>query len=142
MQQPSRVLLILGTVLFLLGLLNGAAVQSFLNPRMGLSAHLAAVQSALVLWALGLMWPALRLGPRARAVAAGSAAFGMYALWGALALAAMTGSSRDLPIAGRGYSASALADTAVAVFLYAGSLSSVVATVLILVGLAKHPSRA
>ena len=40
-----------------MGLLNGVVVQAFPNPRAGLSAHLAAVQSALVLWALGLLWP-------------------------------------------------------------------------------------
>jgi len=62
----SRFLLISGTLLFLGGLLNGAAVQAFLNPRMGLSAHLGAVQGALVLWAFGLMWSTINLGPRGR----------------------------------------------------------------------------
>lgn len=136
--QTSRVLLVFGTVLFLLGLLNGGAVQSFLNPRMGLSAHLAAVQNALVLWAFGLMWANVRLGPRGRMVAAWSAVLGMYAIWLALALAGITGSSRDLPIAGKGYSGPQAADAAVAALLYAGSLASVVATVLVLFGLAKR----
>ena len=136
----SRFLLIAGTLLFLMGLLNGAAVQAFLNPRMGLSAHLGAVQGALVLWAFGLMWSTINLGPRSRMIAAWSAVIGMYTIWLALTLAGITGSSRDLPIAGKGYVGSSLADTAVAALLSTGALTSIIATVLVLFGLARRRS--
>ena len=136
----SRLLLISGTILFLVGLLNGAAVQAFLNPRMGLSAHLGAVQGALVLWAFGLMWSTINLGPRSRIIAAWSAVIGMYSIWLALTLAGITGSSRDLPIAGRGYLGSSLADTAVAALLYTGTLTSIIASLLVLVGLVRRRS--
>ena len=138
----SRFLLISGTLLFLVGLLNGAAVQSFLNPRMGFSAHLGAVQGALVLWAFGLMWSAINLGSRSQIIAAWSAVIGMYTIWLALALAlaGITGSSRDLPIAGKGYLGSPLADSAVAALLYTGALTSIIATIFVLFGLTRHRS--
>ena len=59
-------LLVLGTILFLLGLFNGVAVPYFENSRMGLSAHLAGVQNALVLWAFGLMWKYMQLSSAAQ----------------------------------------------------------------------------
>lgn len=60
-QQPMRQLLIFGALLFLFGLLNGAVIPSFTNPRMGLSAHLAGVQNGMVLLLFGLLWPYLTL---------------------------------------------------------------------------------
>lgn len=50
-----------GPALFLLGLLQGAAVQSFANPKMALSAHLTAVQRGLALMIVGVIWPAASL---------------------------------------------------------------------------------
>ncbi len=60
-QQTMRQLLIFGVLLFLFGLLNGAVIPYFTNPRMGLSAHLAGVQNGMVLLIFGLLWPYLTL---------------------------------------------------------------------------------
>jgi len=54
-EELKRKLLIHGAIIFLLGLLNGVAVPFFSNTRMGLSAHLAGVQNAIVFWIFGFL---------------------------------------------------------------------------------------
>lgn len=134
----SRNLIIHGTILFLLGLINGVLVQTFHNPRMGLSAHLAGVQNALVLWAFGLIWPRVALAKRTQIIAAWSAIYSMYAIWLALAIAGVFGASRSLPIAGNGYSALGAIEATVAVLVYSGSVAIIVATVILLLGLSRR----
>lgn len=131
----SKMLLIHGTVLFLLGLLNGLAVQRFKNPRMGLSAHLAATQNGIVLWAFGLIWPHAMLGPVAQQWVAVGAVASLYAIWLALLLAAILGSSRSTPIAGAGHAAPAPQEHLVTALLAAGSVAIILATLGLLWGL-------
>ncbi len=131
----GRELLIHGTLLFLLGLLNGVAVQGFRNPRMGLSAHLAGVQNGLVLWAFGLLWPQCALSPGVAWLAAWSAILSMYAIWFGLLLAAIWGTSRSTPIAGAGHAGSPGRELTVTALISAGSVAIIVATGLVLYGL-------
>ena len=134
-QSLSQDLLIHGTVLFILGLLNGLVVQRFKNPRMGLSAHLAGLQNALVLWAFGLMWPSVKLGLTGQQFVAGAAIMGMYAFWLALLFAAILGTSRSTPIAGIGHAASPKKELLVTVLLVSGSVAIILATFGLLIGL-------
>src|SRR3954471_21068675 len=53
-----------GLALFFLGLPLGFLIQAMPNHRVGLSAHLNAVQSGTALIAIGHLWPWLRLPPR------------------------------------------------------------------------------
>ena len=131
---PRR-LLTYGAALFLLGLLNGWAIPLVENPRMGLSAHLTAVQSALVLWALGLLWERLRLSAWAEALASWSAVVGAYVLWLGLLLAAVWGASRSLPIAGDGFAASPTEEGVVTALVVGGSAAITVAAAFVLFGL-------
>ena len=129
-----------GLLLFLFGLLNGAAVQLFANPRMGLSAHLAGVQNGMVLVLFGLIWSRLGLPPWAIRLAHQLALFSMYAIWAALALAAIFGTSQATPIAGAGHAGSAWQEGIVTILLYLGSGAIIAATVLALVGLRPRPA--
>lgn len=131
----SRELLIHGTVLFLFGLLNGLAIQRFRNPRMGLSAHLTALQNGIVLWAFGLMWPNLALGMTAQHFLARAAIAAMYAIWLALLLAAVLGTSRSTPLAGAGHAASRPKELLVTALLVSGALAILVSTSGLLWGL-------
>jgi (hydroxyamino)benzene mutase len=79
MNPIPQQLLISGTVLFLLGLLIGFALQALPNPRTGVTLHATGLQSGMALWALGL-----------------------YAIFASLLLAAVWGTSRATPIAGAG----------------------------------------
>ena len=131
-------LLIHGTVLFLMGLLNGVIIGAFTNPRMGLSAHLAGVQNGIVLWAFGLFWMRFNLSRHIEALTYWTALYGMYGIWLGLLLAAVWGTSRSTPIAGAGYHASPWQEGTVSFLILTGSLAIIVATVFALVGLLRH----
>lgn len=124
-----------GVFLFLLGLLNGALVPAFTNPRLGLSAHLAGVQNGMVLLLLGLLWPKLKLKPVWDAFAALAAIVSMYLIWLALALGAAFGTSRATPIAGAGFEGTAWQEAVVSSLLYLGSVGAIAAVAVVLFGL-------
>ncbi len=123
-----------GVFLFLLGLLNGALVPYFENPRMGLSAHLAAVQSGMALLIFGFLWPHLTLRGREGATLL-LVLVSTYAIWVALALAAAFGTSGATPIAGAGYRGGAVQEAIVTILLYAGSVGLIAGVALVLAGL-------
>jgi hydroxylaminobenzene mutase len=127
--------LISGSVLFLLSLLSGFAMPFLANPRMGVSAHVAGLESGMALWALGLMWQRVALPAGAQRTAQVVAVAGLYAIFISLFLAALWGTSRATPIAGAGHQASVMRETMVTVLLTGGSLASVVAVSLVLWGL-------
>lgn len=131
-------LLVGGAALFLLGLINGLAVPYFENPRMGLSAHLAGVQNALVLIAFGLMWKYLALSSKALKLCSMLSIYSMYSIWVSLVLAAAWGTSSATPIAGAGFMGSSTQELIVNILLYSGSLAIIVASVQVLLGLVNN----
>ena len=124
-----------GALLLVLGLVSGALVSTLTNSRMGLSAHLAGVQNGMVLLIFGLVWQRLSLSQRAIHVAELSSIFSMYAIWGALFLAAVFGTSRVTPIAGAGFEGAVWQEGLVAVLLYAGSAGILLGAGLVFWGL-------
>jgi len=129
-------LLFHGTLLFLLGLINGALIPIFFNKRMGLSAHLAGVQNGLALIAFGLIWSYADVP--LPSVAYWSSLYSMYGIWIGLVLAGIWGTSKSTPIAGKGFSASAWKETLVTVIIKSASVAAILATSLLLVGLYKN----
>lgn len=129
-----------GALLFVLGLVTGALVSTFTNSRMGLSAHLAGVQNGMVLLIFGLLWQRLNLSARAGRIAELSSIFSMYAIWAALLLAAIFGTSRVTPIAGAGFEGAAWQEALVAFLLYTGSAAILVGAGLVFHGL-RAPAR-
>jgi (hydroxyamino)benzene mutase len=129
-------LLFHGTLLFLLGLINGAVIPLFLNKRMGLSAHLAGVQNGLALIAFGLIW--MYADVPLAVVAYWSALFSMYGIWIGLVLAGVWGTSRSTPIAGKGYSASIAKENIVTWVIKSASVAAILATSLLVIGLYKN----
>jgi (hydroxyamino)benzene mutase len=129
-------LLFHGTLLFLLGLINGAVIPLFLNKRMGLSAHLAGVQNGLALIAFGLIWPHADV-PFA-GIAYWSALASMYGIWFGLLLAAIWGTSRSTPIGGKGFAATSWKENLVTVIIQSTSVAAILATSLLLAGLYKN----
>src|SRR5271170_3822359 len=88
-----------GMLLFLLGLLNGFAIPRLRSPRIGLSAHLTALQSATFLIACGLLWPRLGLAAPWSAMLGHALWISLYAVWLSLLLAGVFGAGRGLDIA-------------------------------------------
>ena len=91
-----------GAVLFFIGLVQGGLVPYFLNPRMALSAHLAAVQSGIALMVFGALWELLSLKEKWKEVAYWTGLRSMYLIWFSITLSAIFGASQALPMAGRG----------------------------------------
>lgn len=130
-----------GAILFLLGLAQGFAIPIFANTRMALSAHLAAVQSGMALMIFGLIWSMLRLKAVLLSAAFHMIIASMYLIWIAITLAAATGASNALPIAGKGYSASATYELTTDILIYVGAFLGLVSGVIIIWGLMRNLSR-
>ncbi len=124
-----------GALLFLIGLVQGAIIPLMHNPRMALSAHLTAVQSGMALMIFGLIRPYLQLEQQSLEITRWSSVIGFYLLWAGIALAAATGASRTLPIAGQGFSARKIFEIAVAIIMNTGVVLSFISSLYILVGL-------
>src|SRR5581483_1290947 len=130
MESPmdaAKVLSFSGLLLFLLGLLNGFAIPLGKSPRIGLSAHLTAVQSGTFLIAVGLLWPQLSLSPTWSAWLAGALALSLYAIWAALLLGGLFGAGRNLPIAGQGVTTTPAKQAVVTALMGSGSLAALFA---------------
>lgn len=131
----AKAFLLSGAILFFIGLVQGALIPRMLNPRMALSAHLTAVQCGMALMIFGLIRPLMELGESSLAITLWFSIAGFYLLWFGIALSAITGASRVLPIAGEGYSAGKLGESSVAIIMGTGSLLSLISGGLIIVGL-------
>ncbi len=134
-EYQSHYLLVNGMLLFILGLLNGLVIPFFKNPRMGLSAHLAGVQSGMVLLLFGFLWTHISLPENILAACYWLSLYSMYAIWLALLLAAIWGSSRSTPIAGAGFQATKTQEQIVQLLLVSGSIAIIVAASALLWGL-------
>ncbi|MBX9859697.1 MAG: hypothetical protein K2Y20_08930 [Sphingomonas sp.] len=102
---------------------------------MALSAHLTAVQSGMALMIVGVVWSAVTLRPRTGAGARWAIIIGMYGLWMGLTLAAATGASKGLPIAGAGHSADATVEQFVSAIVLGSSGLMTLGWIVFLAGL-------
>jgi hydroxylaminobenzene mutase len=133
MSNAADILCFSGVLLFLLGLLTGFGIPRCPSPRLGLSAHLTAVQSGTFLLALGLVWPRLSMSVAWSAVLANGTWVSLYMVWMSLLLAAVFGAGRGLPIAGGGITTTPARQTVVTVLLVVGSLGIAVAVAALLI---------
>jgi hydroxylaminobenzene mutase len=129
----SEVLCLSGVVLFLLGLLGGFAIPRLRSPRLGLSAHLTALQGGTFLIAVGLMWPRLTLGDMMSGLLANGLWVSIDLVWLSLLLAGVFGAGQGLSIAGQGMVTTAGRQRLVTLLLALGSLGCVAALAAMLV---------
>ena len=129
----SEILCLAGLVLFLLGLLGGFAIPRLRSPRLGLSAHLTALQGGAFLIAVGLMWPRLAFGETMSGVLANGLWVSIDLIWLSLLLAGVFGAGQGLSIAGGGMTTTALRQRVVSSLLALGSLGCVAAIAAMLV---------
>jgi (hydroxyamino)benzene mutase len=133
----QRTLVVAGALLFLIGLLQGAVVQSFLNPRMALSAHLTAVQSGMAMMIVGALWASADLRPTLSNLARWTIVIGMFGLWAGLTASAATGASKNLPIAGAGHSAALVIENLVSIAVLGGSVLMTIGWSIFVIGLVR-----
>jgi hydroxylaminobenzene mutase len=136
--RQSKTLILFGAVLFLIGLGQGGLIPFFTNPRMALSAHLAAVQSGMALMIFGVIWALVVLPEKWLARAMYSGIGSMYLIWFSLTLAAALGASNALPIAGAGYSSSLAQEWLVEGIVTLGAALGIISGLLVVIGLAKN----
>ncbi|WP_375289560.1 hypothetical protein [Qipengyuania sp.] len=135
LSRHAKALAVTGALLFLAGLVQGGAISAFTNPRMALSAHLDAVQSGMALMIAGLFWGYCTFDAKSEAVARWALATGMVGLWLGLTLAALTGASQVLPLAGAGFAAAPLAEMVTAALVLLSSAALAIGWALFALGL-------
>ena len=133
MEGVSSILSFMGTLLFLLGLLTGFGIPMFRSPRIGVSAHLDAIESGLGLIAFGLLIPHLTISLGWASLIGYTMWISLYVLWLGLLFGAVWGTGRTIPIAGAGVSAEPWQENAARSLISLGSLGSVLAIVALLV---------
>jgi (hydroxyamino)benzene mutase len=89
----DRTLLRLGFVLILMALLTGFAMPTFVNARLGLTAHIVGLLGGMLLLLIGLVSSALALERRAMRLFRWCWIYAIYANWIASVLGAATGAS-------------------------------------------------
>jgi len=137
--SPSRWLILLGLVLFLLGLLTGFAQSLFANARMGVSAHLEGLMNGMFLIVLGLIWPQLALGIRASLAAFALVIYSAFANWFTVTLSAFWGAGASMmPLAGQGMMGSTAQEASIRILLITVGISMVAGVVLIIHGLVRQ----
>jgi (hydroxyamino)benzene mutase len=132
METLSSTLCFMGALLFMLGLLTGFAIPMFRSPRIGLSAHLAAIESGLGLIAFGLMLPHLAISTGWAGTIGHSLWISLYVLWVGLLFAAVYGTGKTLPIAGAGLAAKLWQENVARILISIGSLGSAAAVLALL----------
>jgi hydroxylaminobenzene mutase len=140
-RQANQSLVIAGVSLVLFGLVLGAAIPVFANPRMALSAHQQGVIGGILLVLFGLTWPWTVLSDRQSRVTERLLTVGAYAIWVGILLAAAFGTSRATPLAGAGFEGARWQELSVSIVLMFGSLSAIFGTALLLVGLFRGARR-
>jgi hydroxylaminobenzene mutase len=136
---PNRTLLFHGASILFLSLLAGALVAApgVANPRMALSAHIAALLSGPILISLGLAWPHVYLSAKTARRTAGLLVLSLYLNFGFVLLAALLGTSAATPIAGAGHAGSAWQEMLVTAGFGVAVVALFAAFAGVLVGLAR-----
>ncbi len=135
-QRQGHRLLQVGAALLLFASFEGFAVPYFAVPNLGRSVHTLSAFSAVLLLALGLVWPKLAL-----AAASASAAFWLliysdFATIMAFLLAAAWGAGNSvMPLAAGSAHGSALQETVIAAVAYSAAPTGIISFALILWGL-------
>lgn len=138
MEDSNRSLMWHGMFLFLLGLISGFLEQKFVNPRMGLAAHLEGVMLGTFLVALGAVWSYVKLSARVKTIAYWIALYGAYANWATTALAAALGTYALSPITGAGHHGRPWQESLVTALFMSVGIATVVLTVTVLWGLRRN----
>ncbi len=134
--QPAGLELIFsGALLFLVGLIQGVAIPKFTNSRMALSAHLSAVQSGMALMIFGMIWGLVALPTIWHTPVKMALILSMYLIWFGITVAAVSGASKALPIAGEGHTGTNASEQFVTVIEGAGVFLSLTSGAAIVLGL-------
>lgn len=139
MVETRRRLLWHGMALFLAGLLTGLAEQHFVNPRMGLAAHLEGVMNGTFVLVVGAIWHELQLAQRLEAFAFRGLLYGSYANWAVTTLAAAWGTVGMTPVASTGLGAAHWQEVLVTSGFVSVGIAMLASSGVILYGFRRRP---
>jgi hydroxylaminobenzene mutase len=135
MTDIQKTYVVLGLVLFLLGLLTGFVVPALKNPRMGVAAHMVGMTNGPFLIVIGLLWPYVHLAHAWDVVTVTLFAYGSYANWLAMQLGSLWGAGRKFaPGVSGDHQAPAAKERLVDFLLASLAPVMVVATSIVIVG--------
>ena len=135
MDDAKRRLLWHGILIVFLGLLTGALVPSYANPRLGLSAHVGGVMTGTLVAVIGVLWGELSLTPTAARGLFWATLYSGYVNWAGVLLAAVFGTSRTTPLLGAGHVGAPWQEAVVGFCLVSGAAVILVTCLLVLYGL-------
>lgn len=128
-----------GVFIFLIGLLTGLLIKHLHNPRMGMSAHVEAILNGIFLIVYGgIIWNELRLSDRISKALLVFLIYASYFNWFFILLAAIFGTNKLMPIAGKGYSAPEWQELLVNVGISTVVLSILLTTAITLYGFSRR----
>lgn len=136
---PNRLLLAGGTALLFLSLVLGLFLPSFTNPRVALSAHQVGITGGILIVLMGMAWEHANLSRKRARVVETLLLFGPFGIAFSCVGAAVFGTSRATPIAGAGFVGAKWQEIAVSLGLGLGSIATLIAVFLLLLGFLKRP---
>ena len=133
-------LLQLGVALLLFTSFEGFAIPHLAGPLVGRTAHSLAALEALLLLALGIVWPRLELGNTAARIAFAFLIYSSLAILAAYLLAAIWGAGGStIPLTGAALG-TAFQETTIAAVAYSSAPTGIISFALILWGLRSAPN--
>jgi hydroxylaminobenzene mutase len=135
-------LLQIGVALLLFSSIEGFVIPSLAAPRIGLSAHTLSALQAVLLLALGCVWPRLALGATTSRIAFRLLVYSTFAILAAYVLAAAWGAGNEtMPFAAGTAHGSALQEKVIKGVAYSSAPTGLVSFALILWGLRQSRDR-
>lgn len=125
-----------GVVLLLFSSLEGFAIPHVAAPRLGLSAHTLSGLQAVLLLALGLVWPRLSLNRIQSRVAFWLLVYSTFAILAAYVMAAVWGAGNEtMPLAAGTFHGSDLQESIIKLVAYSSAPTGLTSFVFVLWGL-------
>src|SRR5215469_2530953 len=142
LERQGRRLLQLGVVLLLFTSFEGFVIPYLGAPQLGISAHSLAALLAILLLAMGLLWPKLSLGANAAAIAFWLLIYSGLAIELAFVLGAIWNAGNStMPHAAGAAHGTALQEMVIKIIAYSSAPTGITAFALILRGLRVTPKR-
>ena len=136
LRRHGHRLLQIGVALLLFSSVEGFVIPYLGAPRLGLSAHTLAALQAVLLLALGLVWPKLTLGTTTSRIAFGFLVYSALAILAAYVMAAAWGAGNEtMPLAAGAAHGSAFQEGVIKSVAYSSAPTGLIAFALILWGL-------
>ncbi len=134
----GRRLLQIGVALLLFCSLEGFAIPYLAAPRLGLSVHTLSALQAVLLLALGLVWPKLNLSATPVRTALWLLIYSNFAILAAYVMAAVWGAGNEtMPLAAGAARGTAFQEIVIKIVAYSSAPTGLVAFSLILWGLGR-----